>query len=455
MTPPAPKQKKQAVLLIHGIGEQRPMETLWRLVDLVWMKAPIKPGAPERKVYSEPDEVSGVFELRRLSTNYNADGKRTDFYEFYWAHLMHGNVLSDVLSWLALLMLRKRESIPPQLHKAWRALRLVAGGFAFFIVLALSTSLFAGFTGQALLFVAFFGAFAAAFAALAIADQIFFSPVLGDAARYLRPAPKNIACRQQIREEGLRLIHAMHKSGKYDRIILVGHSLGGVIAYELAQHYWGRRNRLMDRDGAVQSAIAEAEAAALALNDATGLDRWRRAQNAMFEALRQQADEDGAPLWLISDLVTLGSPIAHASTLLADSPDAFEEMLERREFAANPPQFEIYRDGARRFSYCRAPESADDAHASPRAPHNAAVFAATRWTNLYFPMQGILRGDLVGGPAAPSFGAGVKDVAACAPVTGGWFPHMHYFRAECDPPWGDSAWADHRAALREALALER
>ncbi|MGE3142969.1 MAG: alpha/beta fold hydrolase [Hyphomonadaceae bacterium] len=445
--------KKQAVLLIHGIGEQRPMETLWSFVDLVWLKAPARPGAPARTVYSEPDEISGVYELRRLSTNYGGAGKRTDFYEFYWAHLMHGNVLSDVLGWLAHLALRKRASVPPQLHKAWTALRFIVGGFGFAIVLAFATSLFAGLTGHVLLIVAIVAAFLAAFAGLAVADQIFFSPVLGDAARYLRPAPKNIGCRQQIRESGLRLIDALHRSGKYDRIVLVGHSLGGVIAYELALHYWGTRNRLMDREG-VQAPLAAAEAAARALAEGGSREDWLTAQHALWDVLRREQDEAGAPLWLISDLITLGSPLAHAETLLAQSPEAFQQLLERREIAADPPQMEIFTNGARRFSYCRRPDDADDPGAAPRAPHNSAVFSATRWTNIFFPMQGILRGDLVGGPCAPVYGPGVLDIAACAPVTGGWFPHMHYFRDACDTPWGDPAWVDHRKALRSALALD-
>lgn len=446
--------KKQAVLLIHGIGEQRPMSTLWRFVELVWLKAPVRPGAPQRKVFSEPDEVSGVFELRRLSTNYNADGKRTDFFEYYWAHLMEGNVFGDVFSWLGMLAMRRRTSVPPQLHKAWMALRLLAAAFAFLVMLAMGASVFVGVSGDVLPVVILVAAVAMAFVALTVADRIFFSPVLGDAARYLRPAPKNIHCRQRIREEGLRLIDALHRSGKYDRIVLVGHSLGGVIAYELALHYWGRRNRLMNRES-VQVALASAEQAALALPHAPeAFGAWRAAQHALFEALRQEKDDDGAPLWLISDLVTLGSPLAHAQTLLAESPEAFEQLMERRELAAIPPQLEVFKNGARRFSYCRTPGLADDPNATPRAPHNSAVFAAVRWTNIFFPMQGLLRGDLVGGPCAGVYGGGVLDVPACAPIMGGWFPHMHYFNAESDPPWGDPNWADHRKALRDALALE-
>lgn len=453
-----PHIKKQAVLLIHGIGEQRPMATLWKLVDLVWLKAPRPPGAPERKVYSEPDEASGMFELRRLSTNAAADGKRTDFFEFYWAHLMHGNELSDVLAWLGALAMRKRDTVPPHLHKAWRTLRIAAVALAFILAIALGASLFAGLGGQAALLGLIALAAGCSVIAVTLADQIFFSPVLGDAARYLSPAPKNILSRQQIREQGLRLLDSLHASGKYDRIILVGHSLGGVIAYELIHHYWGRRNRMMTRDGAVQGALARVEAAGLALEaDRTpeAVAAWRAAQHDLCAALTAETASDGAPLWLISDLVTLGCPLAHAETLLAEDPAAFRALLERRELASCPPIYETFADGRRRFSYCRTPGAADDANAAPRAPHNGAAFAAVRWTNIYFPIAGILRGDLIGGPSGGCFGAGVQDVPARAPRAGGWFPHMHYFEADADPVWGDPAWADHRDAIRAAIALER
>ena len=33
-------------LLIHGIGEQRPMETLWQLVETVWIREPRADGKP-------------------------------------------------------------------------------------------------------------------------------------------------------------------------------------------------------------------------------------------------------------------------------------------------------------------------------------------------------------------------------------------------------------------------
>ena len=153
--------------------------------------------------------------------------------------------------------------------------------------------------------------------------------------------------------------------------------------------------------------------------------------------------------------MTLGAPLAHAQTLLAETLQEFEAALKRRELATSPPHFEEFANGRRRFSYCRTYGRADDPDALPRAPHNAAVFAAVCWTNIYFPTFGLLRGDLVGGAAASVFGPGVTDIPARPPNHGGWMPHMHYFDTSADDrAWGDPTWVDHRAALREGVALE-
>jgi pimeloyl-ACP methyl ester carboxylesterase len=458
-TVPPLSQTKQAVLLIHGIGEQRPMSTLWRLVDLVWTHAPGRRPELERKVYSEPDEISGVFELRRLSTNANADGKRTDFFEYYWAHLMSGNELADVLGWLSDLAMRPRSRVPPTLRKAWFALRVmlvVLGAFLFMMVMSVFASGIAGLDGTIWVVML---ALIVLVGIVAYLDKAFISPVLGDAARYLRPDPKNIACRQDIRARGVQILSDLHRSGKYDRIVVVGHSLGGVIAYEIVCHFWASRNRMMGIDGGLQAALREAENAGLALvadpQNKAARDRWYSAQGAMAMHLAEAQDSRGAPLWLVTDLVTMGCPLTHAETLLAADPADFAMMKERRELATNPPFYEDFAGDVQRFSYCRTPGGADDPAAAPRCPHNAAAFSAVRWTNLYFPMQGIMRGDLIGGPMTEVFGPGIADVPVRAPREGGWLPHMDYFNAESGPNWGDPEWRDHRDALREAMALER
>lgn len=55
---------KQAVVLIHGIGEQKPMSTLRAFVSAVL--PPAAAGKPQFR--SKPDRMSELFELRRLTS---------------------------------------------------------------------------------------------------------------------------------------------------------------------------------------------------------------------------------------------------------------------------------------------------------------------------------------------------------------------------------------------------
>ncbi len=51
---------------------------------------------------------------------------------------------------------------------------------------------------------------------------------VGDAARYTSASPENISERQKIRKEGITLLKTLHEAGefkKYEKIIIVGHSL--------------------------------------------------------------------------------------------------------------------------------------------------------------------------------------------------------------------------------------
>ena len=114
------KNNKQAVILIHGIGEQRPMDTLRGFVRTVWEtdKAIHHPHA-ELGTFSKPDEISESFELRRLTTTKNKKNIRTDFYEYYWAHLMEGNKISHVALWLKRIVFRMPWNLPRPLIGIW------------------------------------------------------------------------------------------------------------------------------------------------------------------------------------------------------------------------------------------------------------------------------------------------------------------------------------------------
>src|SRR3546814_15144114 len=88
-------QPKTAVVLIHGIGEQRPMSTLWGFVDAVWSSDQSLVEPHNAAIYAKPDTINDSFELRRVTTRYwpGEPERRIDFFEFYWPHLMRGNTV--------------------------------------------------------------------------------------------------------------------------------------------------------------------------------------------------------------------------------------------------------------------------------------------------------------------------------------------------------------------------
>ena len=56
-------------------------------------------------------------------------------------------------------------------------------------------------------------------------NAAFLQPYLGDAGRYFRGSPANVAVRRTIRKEAVDMLDRLHASGLYDRIIVVAHSL--------------------------------------------------------------------------------------------------------------------------------------------------------------------------------------------------------------------------------------
>ena len=428
---------KQAVVLIHGVGEQIPMDTLRGFVEAAWVDDPSlrRPRVPST-VWSKPDTMSGDLELRRITTAENRERRRTDFFEFYWAHLMRQTTWGHIRAWLRVLLFRSPRRVPPQLRGLWWLVAALLSSAALTALahaaclLRLSPALLSGLSAAWL----FAGGSAVT----------LFLRVAGDAARYLHVAPENIEVRRHIRQAGLELLHRLHDSGEYDRIILVGHSLGSVIGYDLLTHYWARVHN--HPGGTGQSSFEERfslekleELAALARANPAGFDAdaYQQAQSDYFAALRRR----GHP-WLVSDFVTLGITLAHASYLLARIENELHRKIAEREFPACPPALEIV-GGDARFSF----PSGD-----LRIPHHAAAFAPTRWTNLYFPCRRVFWGDVIGGPVAPAFGPGVKDIPVETPVRGDFFSHTLYWDFPSPRPAADSP-PSCIAALRRALRL--
>lgn len=338
---------------------------------------------------------------------------------------------------------------------------------------------------------------------LVVATRSFLIPVMADSARYFSRDPENVGARHNIRERGLNLLSQLHKpfsdGRQYKRIIVVAHSLGSVVAYELLNDFWSRHcgaYRLQ-----AKGEKANATDAAKAMNEVVRLagelrklgakiskignlkkrteqlaieenaklreDYWA-AQSALNAELAKCALETVSPVdktprgchWLISDFITVGSPLAHGALLLADGVRDLRVRQQARKLATCPPS--------------RDPDDTkDNGHTFKGAdgsvrPVHSAVFSAVRWTNLHFKTETfILVGDAVGGDVAYQFGFGIRDIELSREDTGAVFTHNEYWKSPLDTQalrttfettletkeGPISQGAVHLIALKEALRL--
>lgn len=444
-----PSRKRcQAVVVIHGIGEQRPMDTLRGFVDSVLdvdARAEQDPSAPPA-YYSKPDSLSDSFELRSLVTRVSRP--RTEFFEFYWAHRMPTATWARIFEWGQLLLRRSIGDVPRQFRGLWWGLwlTLVVVG----LLLAVSIWLYAFPAAVPREWVR--GQFAMPIGAsiLLLAIQAVVLSTIGDAAIYLSPFPRNIEARHAIRGAGVALIERLHDSGKYDRIIVVGHSLGSVIGYDVLSFAWQRYN---DKHGNParprrdQLKSAEAIAKQMEAPGAAGIAplkaQWAEAARALWCEQREM----GSP-WLVTDFVTLGSPLAHGDLLLARGRADFARKISQRELPVCPPVPEP--DGG--FSFPSHYSLSDGSNRTTFVMHHAAWLASVRWSNLFFPSRALFHGDPIGGPVAPLFGAGVRDIPVQTKFLGGWLAHTSYWRRDPRDAGHDQAPVEQ---LYDALDLWR
>ena len=172
---------------------------------------------------------------------------------------------------------------------------------------------------------------AAVAAFFAFVANWFVVPYFGRVVRYTRATPENIAARKNIRERGLALISELHKED-YSRIVVVGHSLGSILAYDIISYFWATRYdaRTVVEGTPEFNALVKLEQAAADLAR-PNIVPAKQARAAFFNAQRdfgrslrlrpRPTANTPDTRWLITDLVTLGSPLTHAEFLLAHSAD--------------------------------------------------------------------------------------------------------------------------------------
>jgi hypothetical protein len=420
---------RQAVLVIHGIGEQQPGETLDSLVKSGVLSA--EDGAQDRWV--KPDRFSDSYELHRVTLKASEQRPTTDVFEFYWAHVIRDTTLAQIGAWAQRILFRW--PVPQPIRPLWLLIWVA--------LLAALAAVGASFAGVKIAErIAYSSVVIAVSATLwRILGEPFALNFIGDAARYLRPHPANIAHRQAIRQAGVQLIDKLHASGRYDRIVILGHSLGSVIAYDIVTHAWPGFHA--SHQNPSRATFGEITAVEKAVSDGTDPAKVQDLQHAAWRRHRINTQP-----WLVTDLVTVGSPLTYADFLLGKDAEAFAQFKADRVLPTCPPVTEL--EAATKHNRMTYDVPYADPLTSGKRTfvqfHHAAPFAVTRWTNLYFQTRRLgLVGDLIGGPVSAQLGPWIKDVPLTSPRQR--FTHTWYWRRVEKED-------QHRTALRDALCLD-
>ncbi len=470
---------KVAVVVIHGMGEQRPMDTLRGFVETLWERDPSLFDGLENPIdhansdtWSKPDPVTGSSELRRITTARARDpnvpkqrGIRADFFELHWADITADSTWGDFTLWFRRLLWRNPFAceVPSRVLFVWCLLWVTSIAVA---VSGISTALtkvpgLKDTAVSAVLIWEGWGWVTAALLVFGAAVKTFLTAYFGDVARYVSASPRNIKVRQAARDRGLKLLRDLHAKGEYVRIIVVGHSLGSILAHDLLALAWAEaaeKIQMQDNDP-ILAVITRCEQSGIELLKsrdeeptpsatvsrydrgckcssvhraptrelAEKLESYRLVQRDLFKRLSKVkigAQGEQRSAWLISDLVTLGSPLTHASFLVAHNGCELHEMTRSREILRAPPVYEAKKGSTERVFTFRPSRTSEVTQM-----HHATAFAPVRWTNLHditSPWM-FLRGDMISGPVARDYGPGALDLNV-RPLRqgflGGLFPRL-------------------------------
>lgn len=430
--------QRQAVVIIHGIGEQRPMDTLRGFVKAL---SGFDPEDSKRIVWTKPDTISAGFEHRMLTLGGSRSRPQTDVYELYWAHLADPTQEPTFPAWFIGLFGRDTRLLPDRFR------RIKHAGFAVFaVVIALALLVAWVFPVGTI-----YGKLSAMpIVALVVGGVGFklsslYRGTISDVSRYFDPHPKNVKSRNEVRALGVEFLDQLHQSHRrYDRIVVCGHSMGSAIGYDILQHLWFRMHETHKRRNKPRGDAKKALYQAIKDNEMRAIPTL---QSAVFEEQKTV----GNP-WRISDFITLGSPLAHADLILAQSKEDFDDRISAGELSACPPRLE---HNSSRLGFLRKYSIQGGSFRSIELLNHRSAFAATRWTNIYFPVRKFVLGDPIGGPVAPVFGSGISDVAVDLPELGSGFRHLDYWREDThDQKNTDQEMARPLTALQNALALE-
>ncbi|NOZ31527.1 MAG: hypothetical protein GXP01_00315 [Alphaproteobacteria bacterium] len=509
--------KRQAIVVVHGQGEQRPMGTIRDFVKVLWQfNANLMPqkgaGADKdgQNIWIVPDSKSGLYELQRITTPPH-NGRKTDFFELYYADLLNENSLRNLWRWLRRLLWIDPTEVPDDVRAPWtlfwvfslvaivlfwtavlsvsqlihtnwiavalepRALPgLILGGGALAVLLVPKFFRGAGWLNKVPPFAIVVAVtlsimwvylnYPVAWVINLLVVEFYVAlrlllPYFGDAASYLSAQTQTVQSRQSVRNRGLRLLRALHDDPAYDRVVVIGHSLGSVLAYDLLHILWREGGPTKDNPPADASALLAVDAFVAGADkhgwQAGDVERYQGLQWAAFNQLRCQrgaAQQDGAGTcpagWKVSDFIALGSPLASAQFLITQDRADFERMKRERVLPTAPAQ-----------PYDRENLAVYTDAKGQKVAHHGAVFSVVRWANIFDPFDEalFLLGDPISGPVSgpDRFGNGVLDrpVKIRRPgVWGRFFTHSLYW-IETSADWVRPA--HHIKTLRQAVGIDR
>lgn len=439
------------------MGEQRPLETLNEFIGAA-LEAD---GGGKRLFYSRPDQVVDSYESRRYlaPAAHNKVGEvraQTEFFEYHWAHLMQDNRLDDLWPAFRRMMLAPPWYVPAGLRVVWAIFwaLLIAS-----VILFLSVKPNLDFDLTTITLADLIkGAVGGGLSAMALTYVItrwlpsWLTSSFVDVVRYLDTSPRSYQVRHDIRAGIIDLLEGLHADGRYQRVIIVAHSLGSYIAYDAISYLWGQMGKLHcgpirpevnePEQGDQPAGLAELEAAASALTGAPDVAAFQVAQRRLWLGLRAQ----GNP-WLITDFLSFGSPMYMADRIYTRNRRKFDERVFRRELPTCPPQPEL----ATRNNVNHQTLWFSWNNRGRRVLDHAAPFAVVRWTNAWFPAHFGVFGDWFGGPLRPLFGNGILDRRLLVNGWKTWIPayaHALYYHFQRDEQ-RDSV----TTGLREAMGL--
>src|SRR3954453_4271428 len=121
---PVTGHKRTAILVVHGIGSQRALETVRGVIRGVWLDRN-NPADQGKRIWTHPERDGADIDLSVMTTS-DVPGTRdrcVDFHELYWAHLMSETRAVAVLLWLYELC-RKGPILKPGINGLWWAVAI-------------------------------------------------------------------------------------------------------------------------------------------------------------------------------------------------------------------------------------------------------------------------------------------------------------------------------------------